>query len=110
MKSRLEIESFSGLSVETIQQDIHAKILTKNLATIAIMEAESIKKEKYKHRKLSYKINFTYALSQLKDSIIRITESTLSGVFISQIACAVNTVRPGRKFDCGERNRRRNKT
>ena len=113
MKSRLEIENFSGLSVEAIKQDIHAKVLTKNLAAIAIMEAESITKEKYKHRKLSYKINFTYVLSQLKDNVIRfilrIAESTLSGVFIRQIACAVNAVRPGRKFDRGERNRRRNK-
>lgn len=111
MKSRLEIENFSGFSVEAIKQDIHAKVLTKNLAAIAIMEAENIAKEKYKHRKLSYKINFTYALSQLKDNIIRfifrIAESNLSGIFINQIACAVNAVRPGRKFDRGERNIRR---
>jgi len=113
MKSRLEIENFSGFSVEAIQQDIHAKVLTKNLAALSIIEAESITKEKYKHRKFRYKINFTYALSQLKDNIIRfilrISESNLSGVFINQIACAVNAVRPGRKFDRGERNIRRNK-
>ena len=111
MKSRLEIENFSGFSVEAIKQDIHAKLLTKNLAALAIIEAENITKEKYKHRKLRYKINFTYTLSQLKDNIVRfilrISESNLSSIIISQIACTVNAVRPGRKFDRGDRKIRR---
>lgn len=42
MKSLLEIEKFSGLSVKAIKQDIHAKVLTKNIATIAILEADGI--------------------------------------------------------------------
>ena len=102
MKSRLEIENFSGLSVEAIQQDIHAKILTKNIAAIAIIKADVIAKEKYKQRKIQYKINFTYALSQLKDNIIRfvirIVPADLLRVFIKQIACVVNAVRLGRKY------------
>lgn len=102
MKSRLEIENFSGLSVEAIQQDIHAKVLTKNIAAIAIIEADLIAKEKYKHRKIQYKINFTYTLSQLKDNIVRfvmrIVKGDLFEAFIKQIACAVNAVRPGRKY------------
>ncbi len=113
MKSRLEIENFSGLSVEAIQQDIHAKVLTKNIAAIAIIEADIIAKEKYKYRKFRYKINFTYALRQLKDNIIRfallISEPNLSSIFVNQIVCAVIAVRPGRKFDRGERKIRRNK-
>lgn len=113
MKSRLEIENFSGLSVEAIYQDIHAKVLTKNIAAVAIVEADILAEEKYKHRKMRYKINFTFALSQLKDNIIRfvlkIPESKLLAIFVSQIARAVNAVRPGRKFDRGERNIRRNK-
>ncbi len=45
MKSRLEVENFSGLSVEAIKQDVHAKVLTKNIAAIAVYEADAIAKE-----------------------------------------------------------------
>lgn len=113
MKSRLEIENFSGLSIEAIQQDIHAKVLTKNIAAIAIVEADIIAKEKYQHRKSQYRINCTYALSQLKDNIVRfllrIASPDLLDRYVSQIARAVNAVRPERKFDRGRRTVVRNK-
>ena len=113
MKSRLEIENYSGLSVEAIQQDIHAKVLTKNIAAVAIIEADILANEKYHHRNSLYKINFTYALSQLKDNIIRfllrIAPSDLLDMFVHQIASAVNAVRPGRKYDRGKRTVVRNK-
>ncbi len=102
MKSRLEIENFSGLSVEGIKQDVHAKVLTKNIAAVAILEASVLARQKYKHRKREYKINFTYALSQLKDNIVRLTlclsRSEIISLLIEQIAKAVNAVRPGRRF------------
>lgn len=113
MKSRLEIENYSGLSIEAIHQDIHAKVLTKNIAAVAIIEADILAYEKYQHRNSLYKINFTYALSQLKDNIIRfllrIVPSDLLDMFVHQIACAVNAVRPGRKYDRGKRTVVRNK-
>ena len=102
MKSRLEIENFSGLSVEAIKQDVHAKVLTKNIAAIAILEADAIAKEKYRHRRREYRINFTYALSQLKDNIVRFTLNLmppdLISIFIKQVASAVNAIRPERSF------------
>ena len=113
MKSRLEIENYSGLSIESIHQDIHAKVLTKNIAAVAIIEADNIAKEKYQHRKSHYRINVTYALSQLKDNIIRfllrISPTDLLDMFVNQIASAVNAVRPGRKYDRGKRMVARNK-
>ncbi len=103
MKSRLQVENFSGLSVEAIQQDIHAKILTKNIAAIAILEAEVLAKEKYQHRKLKYKINFTSVLSQLKNNIIRfvlhLSQPDLLAMFIEKIAVDVNAFDRRRKCD-----------
>ena len=102
MKSRLEMENFTGLSAEAIMQDIHAKVLTKNLAAVAILEAEVIAREKYKGRQHKYRINFSYALSQLKDNIIRfslcLADTDLTALLIKQIAKAVDAVRPDRKF------------
>jgi len=102
MKSRLEVENFSGLSVHAIEQDIHAKVLTKNIAAVAVLEAEVLAKEKYRHRKLRYKINFTYTLSQLKDNIVRfvfLNATILLDQFIQNMAGVVNAVRPERKYE-----------
>jgi len=102
MKSRLEVENFSGFSVEAIQQDIHAKVLTKNIAAIAILEANVLTKEKYRHRKNKYQINFSYTLSQFKDNIIRFVLCLIppgkNFEFIEGLSNIVNAVRQGRSF------------
>ena len=47
LKSRLNIENYSSVSVEGVLQDLHAKLLTKNLAASAIHDAkQKIKKPK----------------------------------------------------------------
>jgi len=102
MKSRLEMENFSGLSAEAVKQDIHAKVLTKNIAAIAILEADGIADEAYKNRNRKYKINFTYALSQFKDNIVRFIMGMWppgsAEMLIMRISGAVNAVRPERSF------------
>ena len=116
MKSRLEMENFSGLSVEAVKQDIHAKVLTKNIAAIAVLEADLIAKEKHRNRKRKYRINFTYALSQLKDNIVRFTLRIIHldalCIFVEQISKVVDAVRPERTFpreDKGSLIKRRRK-
>ena len=103
MKSRLEVENFSGFSVEAVQQDIHAKALTKNIAAIAILEADVLAKVKYRHRKNKYQINFSYTLSQFKDNIIRFALCLIPPGqvfdFIEGLSNVVNAVRPGRSFE-----------
>lgn len=103
MKSRLEIENFSGLSVEAIKQDIHAKVLTKNIAAIAIVDASVIMIKRYRHRKLKYRINFTYVLSRFKDNLVRfildLVPLDCMVVFIENLANSVNAIRLGRKFE-----------
>ena len=103
MKSRLEIENFTGLSVEAVLQDIYAKVLTKNMAAVAIVEANVITQQKVQHRKRNYKINFTYTLGQLKYSIIgfclRLSNSPAIVDFIQRISQLVDAVRLGRKFE-----------
>ena len=102
MKSRLVIENFSGVSVEAVLQDIHAKVLTKNIAAVAIFEADIIKDIKYKHRKHQYKINVIYTLSQLKDNIVRFLLCTappnLSELLIIKISTVVDAYRQNRRF------------
>lgn len=111
MKSRLEMENFSGLSVEAIKQDVHAKVLTKNIAAVAVYEADFITQEKYSHRKRKYRINFTYALSQMKDNVVRfimaLAPPETSALLIQQISKAVNALRPERSFSRGSQDEMR---
>ena len=113
MKSRLNIENFSGMSVEAILQDIHAKTLTKNLASIAIFEAEKITnltRNKCNHK---YKINVHHALSQIKDNIVRFMMKTsiegLSQLMINKISQVTNAYRENRKCDRSEKRMSKNK-
>lgn len=102
LKSRMDIENFSGYSVEAILQDIHAKTLTKNIAAVGIHEAENLKKKRCQHRKKRYRINVTYALFQLKDNIVRFLLSEpppdIFQRFIIKIATIVDARRPERSF------------
>lgn len=103
MKSRLTIENYSGYSVEAILQDIHAKTLSKNITAIAILEASPRKDKTCQNRDLSYSVNFTYALSQLKDNVVRIimniAPKNLVELLINKIAKVLSARRPNRKFE-----------
>lgn len=73
-KNILEIENFSGRTPEVIKQDYFAKVLSINLSTLIIEDAqeqldnENLAKENLKYEK--YKINKSVALGILKDSVI----------------------------------------
>ncbi len=70
MKSRLEIENFSGKSCLSIVQDFHAKIFSCNLTSILVNSTNDIVQKICKNRKRKYKTNFTQALNRMKNSII----------------------------------------
>ena len=71
MKSRLEMENFTGKSVESVYQDFHAKILAMNLAAVLIRPAqEQLDREDSREQPYRYQINFTFALSCLKDTLV----------------------------------------
>jgi len=111
LKSRLNIENYSSVSVEGVLQDLHAKLLTKNLAASAIHDAKLKIKKPKNNRVYKYKINFTFVINQLKDNvvrfIIRLAELELYELLISKISKNLSVIRPDRKFF---RQDRRNKT
>jgi len=108
LKCRLDLEVYSGYSVEAILQDLHAKVLTKNITAVAIFEAEKIKEIRYKNRKIKYKINATHALSQMKDNIVRLLLNDaplgLSELLIESIASVTDAFRPERS--CARESKR----
>lgn len=112
MKSRLEIENFSGKSCLAIAQDFYAKIFSCNLTSILVCSADEIVEKICKKRKRKYKPNFTQALSRMKNSIIllfcrekEIVEGYLDEL-IELFAANLEVVRKDRHF---ERNFRKSK-
>ena len=110
LKSRLTVENFSGTTIDAILQDIHAKVLTKNIAALAILEAENLNDQKLsgskqKHR---YKINWSYALGQIKHNIVRLilglANNRLSEQIIVSISRVLSVCRKDRQF---KRSRRK---
>jgi hypothetical protein len=70
IKSRLELENWTGLTVEAIYQDFYATVFTKNFAAILAQPAQQIVHEKTQSRQYRYHANMTNWLSKMKDSIV----------------------------------------
>ena len=72
-KNIMEVENFTGKSVETIKQDYYCAILVGNLHTLIIEDAqEEVDKETKKNKKLKYekyKINKRVTYGLMKDRI-----------------------------------------
>lgn len=71
-KQCLQIERFSGKSVHAVLQDIHAKVLSKNIIQLLINEASKTIDLLYGERKHRYKINRTQAISKSKHALVRL--------------------------------------
>lgn len=103
MKSRLEVEQFSGLSVLAVQQDFHAKIVSKNLTSVIVNEAQKVVEQKTAHRSHKYKVNFTRALSRMKHNIVSLLNSedvvSLINRLVQLMATSIEAVRPGRSYE-----------
>ena len=104
LKRRVEIERFSGFSVQSVYQDFHANVFAKNLTSILAYSVKDEIDERYRNRKHPYQINFTQALSKMKDSIVLIFQrasdvafNILSGLCENFIQ-TVEPVRKGRKY------------
>lgn len=74
LKNIIEVENFSGRTPETIRQDYYARVLSSNISSLIIEEAqeeidkETSKKPNQKYKK--YKINKSVAIGILKDEVI----------------------------------------
>jgi len=69
MKSRIEMENFTGKSPEAVRQDFYARIFTANLTAILSFPVREKIKGKQK-RKYDYQINWTQAVAKMKDSVV----------------------------------------
>ena len=103
-KQPLEIENFSGLSIQSVKQDIHAKVLMKNIVAMAREIAQESVDQTGKKRKYRYKINATQALSKAKNVVIKAVflsakkACSLFEKFIDIIRQCIEPIRDGRSY------------
>ena len=102
-KCRFEVENFSGESILSIQQDYHACMLNHVLTAISCYYAQSYINQRVSKRKLSYKINFSKAISSVKDILVNVLNGYLMEVNIRQslqtISKNLTPIRTGRSFE-----------
>jgi hypothetical protein len=101
-KNWLEIENFSGESELAIRQDFHAKVLSQTLTAMMIQSAQRLIKPSIRNRDLSYKINFTQALSAMKNTLIHLLYDTIDELkmrrWLKSISKQLSAIRLGRSF------------
>jgi hypothetical protein len=101
-KSRIEIENWTGKSIESVYQDFSAKILTLNLTIAIAYPAEQEVEARSKDKKHCYQLNLTQAFSKMKDVVVILFKTynpfgllkQLYDIFIKM----VEPIRPGRQY------------
>ena len=105
MKCRIQIENFSGKTVNSVYQDFHAKVFSKNLTMIIANSTHPELKKRTENRKYKYHINFTQALSGMKNHIILLILEPIDIIYDIIIKLqelflrCIESVRPGRKYE-----------
>jgi hypothetical protein len=105
LKNKLEIENFSGRTVQAIQQDFFVTMYMSNLAAIAYWEAQAIveAQREGKNNKYQYHVNVNHEIGVLKDAFIASLlidderlRTTRANHILFLLSKRVTPVRPGR--------------
>jgi len=103
LKCRLEVENFTGKSVHSIYQDFHAKVLMKNLAAVLTSPVNDELARAPGARRYNYQVNFTQALSRLKETLVVLFTGSackirrLIEALFALFQRTTEPIRPGRK-------------
>ena len=102
LKCRIEVENFTGKSVESVKQDFFARVFMSNFTSIVAFSVHDTIRQNHQKTKLEYKINWTQALAKMRNcgillffrKNIRILIGKIYRLFMQN----VSAVRNGRKF------------
>jgi hypothetical protein len=107
LKSRIEVENWSGKSVLAIYQDFHAKVFTKNLTALLAHPAQHVVHQESQAKQYTYAVNMTHAFSKMKDTVVLLLQRTsilpLLERFWVLLTRTIEPVRPGRSFPRNKR-------
>ena len=105
IKSRIELENFSGKSALSVYQDFHAKVLMKNIVSIfALPVNDMLAEDKTEEETYDYQVNFTHALATSKDLIPLLFQRSKKKIkliieaLFELLRRTVEPIRPGRRY------------
>lgn len=102
LKHRLQMENFTGKSVESVYQDFHARIFSLNLTALLIHQVQDEMTHESTNRSYSYQVNFTKALSYVKDALVllfvRSSVTTLINDLMDLFRQKPEPIRPDRHY------------
>jgi len=102
-KAFLEVENFSGQTVHSIQQDVHASILMHALSALACIASKTSIPESIKRRKRDYKINMAMSIGSLKVRLVKLLTGRLSKecirLLLKYIGSNLTVIKPDRSFE-----------
>lgn len=102
MKSRLEVENWSGKSVLTVLQDFHAKVFTKNFTAILAQPAQRVVEQQSQDKHHTYQINMTNAFSKMKDTVVLLFQRADIRPLLNRLwqlmIKTIEPIRPGRSY------------
>jgi hypothetical protein len=102
MKSRIEIENFTGTSKLAVYQDFYAKVFTMNLTAILAHPAQEVVRKNSQEKKYVYQVNMANALTKMKDTIVLLFQRTTILQILNRLWRAmtqvIEPIRPGRSY------------
>ncbi len=117
LKNGLEIENFTGKSVLSVKQDVHATVLTNNIRGLIQweLEAERAEEEAKKREqslpetKYRYRVNTHLAIGRLKDDLVMLLlgQGDLHAFYRrlkQRMKRSLVPIRPGRQFPHKRKN------
>jgi hypothetical protein len=111
MKSRLEVENWSGKSVLAVYQDFHAKVFTKNLTAILTQPAQKVVEQQSQDKRYTYQINMTNAFSKMKDTMVLLFQRADIRPLLNRLwqlmIKTIEPIRPGRSYPRKKRVKRK---
>lgn len=113
LKCWAEIENVSGRSLLAVRQDVHAKVLAYNLASMLRNVAQCLAERRYAERKCRYQVRGCSSLSAMKNNLVRLIVSGPAGrqrlleALLRQLSEAVDAVREDRSFPRDNPGRRK---
>jgi hypothetical protein len=107
IKIRLQVENWSGKTVESIYQDFHATIFSKNFAAILAQPTQPVIDEQTHERKHPYQVNMTNLFSKMKDTLVLLFTRCKIIRFLNKIwKQMIKTIEPIRPLRAYERKKK----
>jgi len=78
------------------------KVFTTNLTAMLALPAQAVVKQQSQTKKYDYQVNFTQALSKMKDTVVRLFQQPLISTLLHRLWQAmthlIEPIRPGQKY------------